>query len=142
MKIQVHNKINSKILTQKKLADLTRWLCKQIKLPIASMDIIFTNDEILRDLHEKFLDDKKYTDVITFNLGSKSAIEGEIYISINRALENAVKYNVTPDDEFCRLIIHGCLHLAGYEDNNNLNRQIMKEKEENFLAICLKKFIN
>jgi rRNA maturation RNase YbeY len=137
----VHNKINSKNLTEKKLTALTRWLCTEIKLPIASMDIIFTDDEILRDLHEKFLDDKEYTDVMTFNLGTESAIEGEIYISIDRALENALKYHATIEDEICRLIIHGCLHLAGYEDNNKLNQRFMKEKEENFLTICSKKFL-
>jgi rRNA maturation RNase YbeY len=142
MKIQVHNRINNINLTKRKLTDLAIWLCDEFKLPIETLDIIFTDDENLRNLHEKFLDDKDYTDVMTFNLGTENAIEGEIYISRNRAKDNAQKYDVSLDVEICRLIIHGCLHLAGYEDNNKPNRQLMKKKEEKILSILSNNFLN
>ena len=106
------------------------------------MEIIFTDDEKLREMHEKFLDDKDYTDVMTFNLGTEDVIEGEIFISSDRAQENALRYDVSLEVEICRLIIHACLHLAGYEDNNESNRQRMKKKEEDFLSIVSKKFLN
>jgi len=140
MKIQVHNKININI-TKNKITDLTKWLCAEIKLPIETLDIIFTSDENLRELHEKFLDDKDFTDVMTFNIGTETAIEGEIYISGERAQDNAMKFDVTMEQEICRLIIHGCLHLAGYKDNNKVDQRRMKEKENFFLSILSNKFL-
>jgi rRNA maturation RNase YbeY len=142
MKIQVHNEIDNINLSREKLIELTGWLCDEIKLPIETLEIIFTDDEKLREMHEKFLDDKDYTDVMTFNLGTEDVIEGEIFISSDRAQENALRYDVSLEVEICRLIIHACLHLAGYEDNNESNRQRMKKKEENFLSIVSKKFLN
>jgi len=142
MKIQVHNKISTRNLTTNKVIDLTRWFCNEIKLPIITLDIIFTHDENLRNLHEKYLDDEDYTDVMTFNLGNNNAIEGEIYISSERARENSLKFEVTLELEICRLIIHACLHLAGYKDNNELNRYHMKEKEDYFLFLLSNKFLN
>ncbi len=142
MKIQVHNEIDNINLSREKLIELTGWLCDEIKLPIETLEIIFTDDEKLREMHEKFLDDKDYTDVMTFNLGTEDVIEGEIFISSDRAQENALRYDVSLEVEICRLIIHACLHLAGYEDNNESNRQRMKKKEEDFLSIVSKKFLN
>jgi rRNA maturation RNase YbeY len=142
MKIQVHSENNPLPLSQKDLIEVTGWLCKTLKLPVETLDIIFTDDENLRDLHEQYLNDADYTDVMAFNLGTKEAIEGEIYISTDRTLENASKYKVALENEICRLITHACLHLAGYQDNNELNRKRMKKKEENFLSMVLKKFIN
>jgi rRNA maturation RNase YbeY len=118
------------------------WLCNKLELHVDTIDIIFTDDEKLRYLHENFLDDADYTDVMTFNLGSKEAIEGEIYISKDRAIENSSTYNIPPENEICRLIVHAFLHLAGYEDNNKTNRRLMKKKEEELLSIVLKKSIN
>jgi len=142
MKIQVHNKENDIRISNKTLIELTNWLCREMKLKVQTLDIIFTDDQNLRDMHEEFLSDTHYTDVMTFNLGSKDSIEGEIYISKERALENAIKYNVSPVNEICRLITHGCLHLAGYEDNNQTNLKKMKIKEDEFLSIVLTKFLN
>jgi rRNA maturation RNase YbeY len=141
MKIQVHNEINTASLTKEKLIEMTGWLCVEFQLPVDSLDIIFTDDENLRELHENYLSDGDYTDVMTFNLGTNEGIEGEIYISSDRAQENAIKYDVPLENEICRLIIHGCLHLAGYKDNTESNRQRMKKREEYILFIVSKKFI-
>ena len=142
MKIQVHNKTNTIPLRKNNITELTSWLCNEIDLSIESLDIIFTSDENLRDLHKDFLNDATYTDIITFNLGTSESVEGEIYISSERAFDNAQKYKVPREHEIIRLIIHGCLHLAGYEDNNDVNRQQMKEKEDYFLSMALKLFLN
>lgn len=142
MKIKIHNLINRTPLSQKKLKDITGWLCTQLKLPIQTLDIIITDDESLKDMHEQYLNDSGYTDIMTFNLGTNEAIEGEIYISKDRAIENASRYDVSFANEICRLITHGCLHLAGYEDLEKQQRLKMKKKEEYFLSQIIKKFIN
>ncbi len=133
MEIQVHNNaatINKHIITFKKLAV---WVCEQLNLPIQNLNIIFTDDQSLYKMHKEFLNDDTYTDVITFNLGTSAAIEGEIYISLDRAEDNASNYNVPLNHEIFRLIIHACLHLYGYEDKIENDRILMKKKEESIL---------
>ena len=64
MKIQVHNKIKLLPLSQSKIVNIAQWLCKSIEIPVITLDIIFTDDESLRELHEQYLNDSEYTDVM------------------------------------------------------------------------------
>jgi len=95
-------------------------------------DIIFCDSDKISDLHKQYLNDPGITDVITFNLGD-SQIEGEIYICVEQAQNQAAEYQVSLSDEISRLIIHGLLHLKGFEDNTEEKRKIMKHQEERFL---------
>jgi len=65
-----------------------------------------------------------------------------LYISIDRAEQQGKDYNVPPQIELCRLIIHGCLHLSGYEDNTKINRQNMKIIEDNLVESSAQLFLN
>ena len=67
---------------------------------------------------------------MTFNLNESGAIEGEIYISASKASEQAKAHAITVGHEICRLIIHGCLHLAGFTDQDEQQRSQMKLKED------------
>jgi len=104
-------------------------ICKELKLNIVSCNVVFVNDTKLSEMHEVYLNDPSPTDVITFNLGEEQ-IDGELYISLERAIDHAQKYKVTIEEEILRLIVHGILHLAGYEDLDDKNRVIMKQKED------------
>ncbi|MEO7802730.1 MAG: rRNA maturation RNase YbeY, partial [Ginsengibacter sp.] len=79
-------------------------------IPFDFLNIIFCSDEYLLRLNKKFLTHNTYTDIITFNY-SNNNVEGELYISWERALVNANKFKVNMNFEILRLIIHGCLHL-------------------------------
>lgn len=83
-------------------------------------------------MHETYLQDPAFTDVMTFNLGTDD-IEGEIYISIDRVKENAELYAVSLKEEICRNIIHGLLHLKGYTDKTAVDRKPMKKLEDQLL---------
>ena len=84
---------------------------------INSLNIIIEDDEFLRELKKKYFNQDIYTDVITFNLEDKNEpIDGEIYISLPRVIDNSKTYNSNISKEFKRVIIHGILHLFGYED--------------------------
>lgn len=91
---------------------------------------IFCSDNFLLDLNQRFLKHNTYTDIITFDYSEGKGLNGEIYISIDRVKENAEKYRTEFQTELYRVIIHGALHLAGYKDKTNLQKQKMRKKED------------
>ena len=105
------------------------------KINLYDISIIFTSDIFVSDLKKKFFLKDEWSDVIAFPLHNKKEkkIEGDIYISIPTAKENAEKYNEPYNKELARLMIHGVLHLLGYSDNTNKEKKIMSKMEENIL---------
>ena len=102
----------------------------------STINIIISNDEFLRKLKKDFFDVDAYTDVISFNLEDQGEnIDGEIYISWDRVNENASRYKQTVASEFKRVIIHGILHLLGYDDQTNEEKLLMTDLEEKYLKI-------
>ena len=97
----------------------------------AELSYIFCNDNFLSKLKNRFFKKNHFTDVIAFRLNSyeKERVEGEIYISLPRAKENAKIYEEPYEKEVARLIIHGCLHLLGYSDKTKNEKQIMTNLE-------------
>ena len=100
-----------------------------------SIQFIIVNDDFLSDMKKKYFKIDVYTDVIAFNLGENDAsLEGEVYISWDRILENAKKLEIMLDDEFKRIIIHGVLHLIGYNDKTEYEKYRMTELENKYMA--------
>ena len=96
-------------------------ICKNILIDknqnTATISIILTNDKKLLQLKNQYFQQDVLTDVITFNLEEDGdPIDGEIYISLNRVSENAKEFKQDTGRELKRVIIHGCLHLLGYDD--------------------------
>ena len=79
------------------------------------------------------------TDIITFDFSEKERISGELYISIDRVKENAVLFKVKKEEELIRVIIHGILHLVGYEDENSVEKREMNEMENIYIKKYYKK---
>jgi probable rRNA maturation factor len=97
----------------------------------AHLTYVFCTDAFLLEMNTNFLHHDTYTDIITFDLSeSKEAMQGEIYISIDRVKENAVTYHTTYADELHRVIFHGALHLCGFKDKKKKDRKIMRENED------------
>jgi rRNA maturation RNase YbeY len=87
-------------------------------------------------MNEQFLNHKTLTDIITFdNSEGDSLISGDIYISVDRVLENSVKYSASFNDEVHRVMVHGVLHLMGYGDKNPKQKMQMREKEDAYLSL-------
>jgi rRNA maturation RNase YbeY len=94
---------------------------------------IFTDDETLRKINVEFLNHNYFTDVITFDYATGSLLNGEIYISADRVKENSVNYNVSFRNETLRVMIHGVLHLLGFDDKSDEERIRMRSKEEQWI---------
>ncbi len=110
-------------------------ISKEKKL-LADVNYIFCSDRYLLNLNKDFLNHNTLTDIITFdNSAQKGVIEAEIYISIERVLDNACKFKVRFDEELHRVIIHGILHLLGYKDKKPAERALMRKKEEACLSL-------
>ena len=102
---------------------------------IKQLSFVFCSDKYLLDINSRYLNHNNFTDIITFNLNTEKygKAEGEIYISIERIRENAIKYNTTIDKELHRVIFHGVLHLCGYLDKTNKQASVMRTKEDFYL---------
>ncbi len=100
--------------------------------------IVFGNDDLLSKLKKKFFKKDQLTDVIAFRLNEykEKNVEGEIYISIPRAKENAETFSEPFSREVGRLIIHGGLHLLNHDDQTEAEKNIMTNKEEEYLNQC------
>ena len=100
----------------------------------ASITFIFSNDDKLRNLKKEYFNEDVFTDTISFNLEEESdPIEGEVYISLERVSENAHTFQQDFITECKRVIIHGCLHLLGYNDESSKDKRKMIQLEETYL---------
>ena len=105
------------------------------ELKAFDVNLIFTSDIYVSNLKKEFFLKNQWTDVIAFPMHTKNEkfVEGEIYISMPTAKENAKRYNQSYGKELARLVIHGSLHLLGIEDDTNEKKEKMIKIEEHFL---------
>ena len=112
----------------------TRRVIEYLGLSVAELNIIFTDNEYLRTLHHRFLNDDSDTDIMTFPLHEPGEpISADIFISLDMAGDNARFYGVSVEEELRRLIVHGLLHLAGWDDQTEAEQHAMREKENEVL---------
>ena len=102
---------------------------------LEELNFIFCSDEYLLAINQQYLQHDTYTDVITFdNSEVLKTIVGDIFISIERIQENARNYKGKTADELCRVMIHGTLHLLGYKDKGKAAKNLMTQKEDQYLS--------
>lgn len=107
-------------------------------LSLGEITYIFCTDSSLLEINEEFLDHHDYTDIITFPLSEvANIIRGEIYISIDRVKENSIINKVSFNRELSRVLVHGVLHLAGYDDHTIKEKKIMRYKEDYYLDLLI-----
>ena len=101
------------------------------------ISLVFVSDEYLSNLKQKYFKVNQYTDVIAFRLNEYGTpfVEGEIYISLPRAKENARIFDEPYSREVSRLIIHGCLHLIGLKDKTQIEKKNMTNNEDTILEV-------
>ncbi len=96
---------------------------------------IFCDDEYLLEINQQYLKHDTYTDIISFDYSMGDELSGDIFISVERVGENALEFGVPFEIELLRVMAHGILHYAGYKDKTDSEAAIMREKEEQKIAM-------
>ncbi|MFH0733895.1 MAG: rRNA maturation RNase YbeY [bacterium] len=128
---------DKKYLVEKKnIHELVKNLANSLNFLVQSLDINIINSKKLLKVNVDYLGHNYDTDIITFNYSDKiNILNGELLISYEMAVENAKRFNCSLNSELVRLIIHGILHMSGFDDMNNEDRKKMKRKENKLVKL-------
>src|ERR1035437_534645 len=99
------------------------------------IDYILCSDNFLLKINQEYLKHDDFTDVITFDYTEGDRVSGDIFISVERILDNSIQLKTTPEEELHRVMIHGVMHLCGYKDKQPKERANMTKKENQYLEI-------
>lgn len=123
-----------RLRNSRKVVDWLRDVLSNEGFEAGNISFIFTDDEYLREINNSFLEHDYYTDVITFDYTEKGgALEAEIYISTDTVKSNAKEYGVPFYREIYRVMVHGILHLTGYDDISDDEKKVMRLREDFYL---------
>ncbi|MDD4058175.1 MAG: rRNA maturation RNase YbeY [Bacteroidales bacterium] len=114
---------------------LTSWIKRTIqeKMDLGELNFIFCSDDYLLNINKQYLNHNYYTDVITFDYCNQNILSGDIFISLDTVRENSKEYSVSFDNELYRVMIHGVLHLLGFDDKSDIDKVQMKNAEDEAL---------
>lgn len=102
---------------------------------VGDINIIFCSDSYLLDINQKFLGHDYFTDIITFDYCEGDKLSGDLFISIDTVRANAEEYGEGFERELNRVMVHGVLHLIGYDDHTKAEQKTMREKENYYLSL-------
>ena len=102
---------------------------------IGNISIIFCSDNYVLDINQKYLQHDYFTDIITFDYCEGDRLSGDLFISVDSVRENSVEFGTEFKDELNRVIIHGLLHLVGYDDHTEKDIKLMRSKENYYLSL-------
>ena len=94
------------------------------------LSVVFVDDPTLAQMHAEHFDDPSETDVISFDLGEDEGVVGELFVSVDRARKLAQRRSISVQRELTLYVVHGALHLAGFDDIEDLDRMQMRRAEE------------
>jgi probable rRNA maturation factor len=120
-------------------AGVKKWIKSAIEnegYKLGELNYIFCSDQYLLRINQQYLNHDTYTDIISFdNSDQEKVIAGDIFISIGRIRVNSLTFNSGEINELLRVIIHGALHLMGYQDKKSESKKIMTGKEDYYLSL-------
>lgn len=102
---------------------------------LGDVSIIFCSDNYVLDVNIKYLGHDYFTDIITFDYCEGDKLSGDLFISIDSVRENASFYGTDFSEELNRVIVHGVLHLIGYDDHSEKEKKVMRQKENYYLSL-------
>ena len=124
--------------TLKNQKKLVKWIGDVISsegFQVGEINYIFCDDSYLNKINQEFLNHDTFTDIISFDYTLGKEVGGDIFISIERVLENAEKFNDVFENELHRVMIHGILHFIGYKDKTKKDKTLMRTKEDEKIFI-------
>ena len=133
--IEFFSEIDFQLSRLEQQADwVTRVIESELK-EVGEVSYIFCDDAYVLALNQDHLNHDTLTDIITFDYTEGNRISGDIFISIDRVKDNAEQYGVSFKVELQRVMIHGILHMIGYNDKSSMERDTMRQKEDEKLAM-------
>lgn len=117
---------------------ISLWLSAVIKSENKNegeINYIFCDDEYLHKINVEYLDHDTLTDIISFDYTIGNEISGDVFISIERVIDNAKDYKTSFDEELKRVLVHGILHYCGYKDKSDTDEVLMRSKEDEKIAM-------
>lgn len=99
------------------------------------INVIFCSDNYILEMNQKYLQHDYFTDIITFDYCEGDKLSGDLFISIDSVRENAITYGEEFSRELSRVIVHGVLHLIGYDDHSPEDQKVMRQKEDYYLSL-------
>lgn len=124
-----------RLKSSRKACRLIEKVIKSEKRTLGDLNFIISNDQYILEINREFLKHNYFTDVIAFGGTSNRIVNGEIYISKDTVKRNSINYNVSLQEEMLRVLVHGVLHLVGYEDRDEVEKNIMHQKEDKWLRV-------
>ena len=124
--------------TLKNQNKLVKWIGDVLSsegFQVGEINYIFCDDSYLNKINQEFLNHDTFTDIISFDYTLGKEVGGDIFISIERVLENAEKFNEVFETELHRVMIHGILHFMGYKDKTKKEKTLMRTKEDENIFI-------
>ena len=110
-----------------------KWVAGSEMRRLGDVNIIFCSDPYILDVNMHYLQHDYFTDIITFDYCEKDILSGDLFISIDTVRENALYYQVEFASELDRVMVHGLLHLIGYDDHTEEQQALMRKKEDYYL---------
>lgn len=136
MSIFIHSEnISFQLPKEKQVKALIKCIIQENHLVPENVNIVITDDETLVKINKEYRNKDYYTDVISFVYNCVDRLEGDVFISINTVNDNALSFGCSVFDELLRVIIHGVLHLVGYEDDSDQKKEIMHKLEDKYLTV-------
>ena len=139
-KIEFYNETKEKVLEEKELKKIIKYALKYMNLKNVSFSVIFVDNNKIQEINRDYRNIDRVTDVITFRLADyeevmcgKINILGDVYISLDKAKEQAIEYGHSYLRELSFLLIHGFLHLLGYDHMNEEDEKEMFSLQEEIL---------
>ena len=117
---------------------LVSWISKVVESEnkmLGEITYVFCSDEYLLEMNREHLNHDYYTDIITFDYCFENFVSGDLFISIDRVLDNAKEFSLDFKDELDRVCVHGVLHLCGYKDKSEADEVLMRSKEDEKLLL-------
>ena len=134
-------RIDFQLKNQDQIINWFNLITKSHRQHILELNYIFCSDDYLLKINRDYLKSDYYTDIITFNNAEKEGmIEGDIFISIERITDNAQFLQISFANELHRVLIHGLLHLLGFNDKTPHEQALMRKKENLCLSLLKYKF--
>ena len=121
--------ISFKLKDKTKLKLWIKSIVNKEKHTLGALNYIFCSDDELLEINVKHLNHNTFTDIITFDYTEAKKIGSDIFISIDRVIENSKKFDTSFENELHRVMIHGVLHLCGYKDKTKSDAELMRKKE-------------